>query len=530
MKTDRLIGRAAALYREYLLANRRKTSHVFAALMVGQWVFAIAIALLWSPYGWAGKVQALHVHVWTAVLLGGALCSLPLYLTLRHPEAEATPFVVAAAQMLWSALLIHLSGGRIETHFHVFGSLAFVAFYRDWRVLIPATVTVAGEHLLRGILWPESVYGIVNPEWWRFAEHAFWVVFEDIVLTLACLRGVAELQLVARRQAEAEDSVQRVTELNQTLDSRVDERTCQLSEANGQLKDSLDRLGETQRQLVDASRSAGMAEVATAVLHNVGNVLNSINVSSDQVSHAVTNSKASSLADLSSLLVQEDMAGLLKDHPKGKHLPAYVTHLASALKQEQDSVLKEMGSLQRNIEHIKVIVQMQQAHARGVNGALETVSLTDLVEEVVTMSAAAHEKCGVKVEQELAKVPPSLIDRHRVLQILVNLFSNSKQAIQEKGDGRGTIFISLRQHGGQVKIELKDDGCGIAPEHMPRMFNHGFTTKKEGHGFGLHGAANAAKEMGGSLSCKSEGWGRGATFTLELPVRTPAAVPLSRAA
>jgi signal transduction histidine kinase len=522
MKT--LTARGAALYREYTLANRRKTSHVFAALMVGQWLFGIAIALFWSPYGWAGKVQTVHIHVWTAVLLGGLLCSLPLYLALRHPEAEATPFVLAAAQMLWSALLIHLSGGRIETHFHVFGSLAFVAFYRDWRLLIPATVVVAGDHLLRGILWPESVYGIANPEWWRFVEHALWVVFEDIVLTLACLRGVAELQLVARRQAEAEESIERVTELNQTLDQRVEERT-------SQLKDSLDRLGDAQRQLVDASRSAGMAEVATAVLHNVGNVLNSLNVSSDQVSHAVKHSKSSSLGDLSSLLGQQEIAGLLKDHPKGKHLPVYVAHLASALKDEQAAMLREMDSLQRNIEHIKVIVQMQQAHARGVNGAMETVSLTDLVEDVVTMNAAALEKSGVRVEPDLDKVPVSLVDRHRVLQILVNLFSNSKQAIQEKGDGRGKISVRLRHAGGRVQIELEDDGCGISPENMPRMFNHGFTTKKEGHGFGLHGAANAAREMGGSLTCRSEGQGRGATFVLELPVTSLVAMTaMSKAA
>ncbi|HEX4621320.1 MAG TPA: two-component sensor histidine kinase, partial [Myxococcaceae bacterium] len=240
MKTDRLTGRAAAIYREHLLANRRKTSHVFGALMIGQWLFAIAMAVFWSPHGWAGKVQTVHIHIWTAILLGGVLCSLPLYLTIKYPDSEATPFVVVSAQMLWSGLLIHLSGGRIETHFHVFGSLAFVAFYRDWRLLIPATVVVAGDHLLRGILWPESVYGIANPEWWRFVEHALWVVFEDIVLTLACLRGVAELQLVANRQAETEDSVKRVTELNQTLDLRVEERT-------RELKDSLERLGEAQR-------------------------------------------------------------------------------------------------------------------------------------------------------------------------------------------------------------------------------------------------------------------------------------------
>ena len=197
--------RADALFEEYRDANIARTSRLFLALLLGQWAFAIFAALVWSPYAWAGKVHTVHFHVYAALLLGAAINSLPILLVRTRPAALSTAMVMGIAQMLWSALLIHLTGGRIETHFHVFGSLAFVAFYRDWRVLIPATLVVVVDHLARGIFWPESVYGVLNPEWWRFLEHAGWVVFEDIVLVLSCIRGTAETRQVAQRQAEAED-------------------------------------------------------------------------------------------------------------------------------------------------------------------------------------------------------------------------------------------------------------------------------------------------------------------------------------
>ena len=181
-----------------------EADRLFGWLMLGQWAFAILLAVVFSPYGWSGKTQVTGGHLPLAIGLGGALTSLPVYLAFRHPGQPLTRHVIGASQMLWSALLIHLTGGRIETHFHVFGSLAFLAFYRDWRVLVTATVVVATEHFLRGLFWPESVYGIMNPEWWRFVEHAFWVVFCDAFLTLACIRGVKEMRELAEQGAHME--------------------------------------------------------------------------------------------------------------------------------------------------------------------------------------------------------------------------------------------------------------------------------------------------------------------------------------
>jgi hypothetical protein len=199
-----IVGRARARFEAHRAEIFAGTDRLFAMLMVGQWVFAIVLALTFSPYAWEGRVRSVHVHVFSAVVLGGILASLPLALAFLRPGWIVTRHVIAAAQMLWSALLIHLTGGRIETHFHVFGSLGILAAYRDWPVLVTATVVVAAEHLVRGLVWPESVYGIVNPEWWRFLEHAFWVVFSISFLILLCLRSLKDMRVMSERGAELE--------------------------------------------------------------------------------------------------------------------------------------------------------------------------------------------------------------------------------------------------------------------------------------------------------------------------------------
>ena len=196
--------RAGELFDEHQQRIHTHTDRVFAWVMVFQWFLGIAFALWISPKTWEGAVGSTHVHVWAALFLGGAITAFPVALARLRPGAESTRHAIAAGQMLTSALLIHLTGGRIETHFHVFGSLAFVAFYFDWKVLLTATAVVAGDHLLRGMLYPESVYGIANPEWWRFLEHAGWVVFEDVVLAWSCVIGLKEMKGIAFRQAEVE--------------------------------------------------------------------------------------------------------------------------------------------------------------------------------------------------------------------------------------------------------------------------------------------------------------------------------------
>jgi two-component system sensor histidine kinase/response regulator len=213
--------RTEELFRQHRDDIFRRTDHWFAGLLVAQWIGAIVLALWLSPRTWAGSESQPHVHLWAALALGGALVGFPVLLALRWPGRLLTRHVLAIAQMLMGALLIHLSGGRIETHFHVFGSLAFLAFYRDWRVLLTGTVVVAGDHFLRGLFWPQSVYGVLSGAEWRWVEHAGWVLFIDVFLIRACLSSVREMRDMAARQAELE-----VT--NATIETKVQERTAAL--------------------------------------------------------------------------------------------------------------------------------------------------------------------------------------------------------------------------------------------------------------------------------------------------------------
>ena len=197
-------ARARELFEQHRSSVFQHTDRWFAGLMACQWVAGIAAALWISPRTWAGSASQPHVHLWAAIALGGCISALPIALALAHPGRPLTRHVIAVSQMLTSALLIHLSGGRIETHFHVFGSLAFLSCYRDWRVLVPATVVVAADHFLRGVFWPESVYGAVAASGWRWFEHAGWVIFEDVFLVASCRRGVEEMWRIAERQADLE--------------------------------------------------------------------------------------------------------------------------------------------------------------------------------------------------------------------------------------------------------------------------------------------------------------------------------------
>ncbi|HTO52555.1 MAG TPA: hypothetical protein VMR50_04140 [Myxococcota bacterium] len=211
--TDAILARANARFDKWLHERRVATDRLFAWVLVGQWLFGIGLALFVSPYTWSGKVQSIHAHVWLASFLGAAIISLPLLLIWMRPGTAVTRHVVGLGQMLASALLIHLTGGRIETHFHVFVSLALIAFYLDWRVLVTATLTVVADHLVLGLVLPESVYGIANPEWWRFLEHASWVTFLIAVLFYSCAttiktwlgfsQEVVLLEALAERQLDA---------------------------------------------------------------------------------------------------------------------------------------------------------------------------------------------------------------------------------------------------------------------------------------------------------------------------------------
>jgi PAS domain S-box-containing protein len=280
-------------------------------------------------------------------------------------------------------------------------------------------------------------------------------------------------------------------------------------------------LERVHSQLLVASREAGMAEVATNVLHNVGNVLNSVNVSASIVAERIKKSKCSGLARVAALLQEHaaDPTAFLTG-AQGRHLPVYLQELAAALLAERDTAIAELEDLRANVEHIKEIVAMQQSYARR-GGVTDLVDIRTLVDDSLRMNEGAISRHGITLVRDFQEVPQIVVDKHKVLQILVNLIRNAKYACDESGSAEKRVTVRVRAGNGLMQIAVIDSGVGIPPENLGRIFNHGFTTRKDGHGFGLHSCALAAKELGGSLKGESDGPGRGATFTLTLPLSQP---------
>jgi len=283
-------------------------------------------------------------------------------------------------------------------------------------------------------------------------------------------------------------------------------------------------LEKANRDIVDASRLAGMAEVATGVLHNVGNVLTSLNVSANVIATSLRQTKTSSLAKVSALLDSHaaDLAEFADSDPKGRLIPDFIESLAQHWVEEQERLLDEISSLQKNVDHIKEIVAMQQTYAT-MAGVVESLDPAALMEDALRMNAGALVRLDVSVVRDFQATPPVQAQKAKILQILVNLIRNAKHAADEGDCPQKVITVRVIPgvNAAFVRLVVADNGVGIAPENLPNLFKHGYTTRAQGHGFGLHSAAIAAEGMQGSLTVISAGLGAGAIFTLELPIAAP---------
>lgn len=399
-------------------------------------------------------------------------------------------------------------------------------------------------------LWMKRRFRAAQVGWWLFCAFASLAIlhwaegatvipdFADrgIVLDIAygvtsilILIGMVQLQGLLKWYHGVE---QRATQAQAELEEAVRAEAEKLNKANEELRQTADRLKaekegteKTHKEMLEVSRQAGMSEVATAVLHNVGNVLNSVNVSAAVVSDHVAEFKIQNIAQVARLLRENnaDIGNYLTNDPKGKQLPDYLAKLATHLGNEQTMILKEIGFVRTKIEHIKQIVATQQSYGK-VMGLTESIRVEDLVEDVLRIQAVELTEQQVNVKRVYEpKLPEIVVDKHKVLQILLNLLSNAKHACVESAQAPKEVNIRVANGSGRIQVTVGDNGIGIAPANLKKIFNHGFTTRKNGgHGFGLHGSALAAKELGGTLVADSEGPGKGATFTLEIPVERSA--------
>lgn len=433
-----IAARTTALFRDHEHDVHEKTNRVFLWLLIAQWVFGIGVALLWSPYTWEGKVRTTNVHLPAAVLLGALINVLPLALIRLKPREAYTRHVVVIAQMFWSALLIHLTGGRIETHFHVFGSLAFVAFYRDWKLFPTATVVVAGDHLVRGILWPESVYGVATTEYWRFVEHASWVVFEDVILVMACIRAVEEMHTIARSRAEREAQ---------------------------------------EGALVRTEKLAAIGELAASVGHELRNPLTA-------VKGAV-------------MYISKRMATVRPNEPV-----------------EADPKVKEFVELaERELGNCNRIISELLDFARDRPPQLGPCPLKALVTESFGIVPARTNVNLVNSVPDDLPVPS--LDKEQFRRIVVNLVQNASESF---GADRalGRVEVIGKATAEAWTLEIVDDGPGIAPEVLQKIFQPLFTTKTKGTGLGLSIVASMVERHGATIQVTSE-VGRGTRFSISIP-------------
>lgn len=276
---------------------------------------------------------------------------------------------------------------------------------------------------------------------------------------------------------------------------------------------------ELARAREESAHAAGMAEIATGVLHNAGNVLNSVNVSATVVGDRLHKLRLDGLQKLTSLLTEqgEGLGRFLTEDPRGKLVPNFLRELTAQLVTERQELIGELSTLRRRVDHLKQVISAQQSYARGTR-SVEVMPLAEAVDAAIAIAIGELTDSGLLVERDYATLPAFPIDRHRVLQVLINVLRNAKQALVAAAPAEKRLSVRIAPvNGSRAAITVTDNGPGIAPEHAAQLFQYGFTTKAEGHGFGLHASAAAAREMGGELTCTSPGLGLGASFTLELP-------------
>ena len=400
----------------------------------------------------------------------------------------------------------------------VTASSEFVLREKDAGVLYART-TFPDTNAAPSLLIRADVARDITAEGTKSVRYALISTIAAGILVLLVLLNLLQRTVLAPLALVTEHAVE-IGKSDETFRKLELSRTDEFGILSREFDRMMEKLSQSRAALVTTARAAGMSEIATAVLHNVGNVLNSVNVSASLVAQRASRTDAEDLLQAMQAVEQSagDLASFLERDPRGKHLQPLLASLARQMAGDQAAIREEMRTLSKGLEHIQELVRSQQDYA-GRSGVQEATDIAHPIESAFAMSARQGEG-EFELEIDRGDVPMCSVDRHRLTEILVNLFRNAREAMIESDTSARRLSVRLRRPAeGRLRVEVEDDGVGIPTENLERVFTHGFTTKKNGHGFGLHSSANAAREMGGSLVARSPGVGRGSTFLLELPVR-----------
>ena len=562
--------RADELFQQHRQKIYRSTDQLFARLMLFQWVAAIMIAMIISPRTWVGQSSYVHIHIWAAIFMGGAITVFPIWMMRAWPGTALTRHIIAVAQMLMSVLLIDLTGGRIETHFHVFGSLVILSFYRDWRVLISATIVVYLDHFLRGIYWPYSVYGVLSASPWRSVEHAGWVIFEDIFLVISCLRSIREMRFVANRTAALESSEQNFRQIFEEapigmavvgLDSRYAQANTSFCNMVGYAEEELTSrtpseithredidkdkqltqrlLSETARTCVEkryvrkdgeiiwATRTACLMRDESGKPRHYLAMVEDI---TQRKKDAVALEEAKNEAERANRAKDKFLAAL--SHELRTPLTP-VLMSAAALEQEpgiEPELRRQFGMMRRNVELEARLIDDLLDLTRVSHGKLQLlfsrpVDVHSLLahSEQIVRSDARNKSLVLRLELT-ANEHHVAGDDARINQVFWNLIKN---AIKFTPAGGQITVRTANPSPGQLVITVSDNGIGIGQETLPfvfRAFEQGDIRGMQpcsGLGLGLAISKAIVELHGGAIRAESAGRGLGAVFTVQLGTVLP---------